>query len=67
MNKGVEKMMEARKERGLRQYELADVTKINRNTIASSEAGINTPSVATAKTLAMHLEFDWTLFFEEGD
>ena len=65
MNKGVKKLIESRKKLGLTQEELSEKTSINRNTIASIEAGINTPSIAKAKILAKFLNFDWTLFYEE--
>lgn len=67
MNKGVEKMITERKKLGLTQYELADKTKIKRSTIACIEAGINRPTVETAKVIANCLGIDWTLFFEEED
>lgn len=65
MNKGVKKLIESRKKLNLTQEELSEKTSINRNTIASIEAGINRPSIATAKVLAKFLNFDWTLFYEE--
>lgn len=65
MNKGVKKLIESRKELNLTQKELAQKTGIRRPTIASIEAGINRPSIATAKVLAKFLNFDWTLFYEE--
>ena len=65
MNKGTNALIEARKNLGLTQGELAEKTGINRSTIACIEAGINTPSISTAKILAKFLNFDWTLFYEE--
>lgn len=67
MSKGALKLIEVRKELGLTQHDLSVKTNIKRNTIASIEAGINSPSVKTAKVLGDYLNFDWTLFFEEGE
>lgn len=68
MTKGTEMMIELRKyEFRITQKELSEKTGITRTTIASIEAGINNPSVETAKVLAKFLGFDWTLFFEEGE
>lgn len=65
MNKGVKLLINTRRARFITQEELADKVGLKRSTIASIEAGINTPSVATAKLIANELNFDWTLFFEE--
>ena len=65
MNKGVEMLISLRKSKNLTQDELADKIEVKRSTIACIEAGINTPSVATAKRLGNELGFDWTLFYEE--
>ena len=65
MNPGVKKMIEARNKLGLTQYELSNKVGITRSTIASIEAGINKPSILTAKMLGNYLGFEWTLFFEE--
>jgi len=39
---------------------------ISRGAYANIELGKRNPSVPLAKKIADHLDFDWTLFFEEN-
>ena len=47
------------------QAQLAEITGIAQNTVASIETGERNPSVPTAKKIASALGFDWQKFYEE--
>lgn len=67
MNKGVRALKKYRFDKDMTQEELADKVELKRSTISSIEAGINKPSISTAKKLGNELGFDWTLFYEDED
>jgi len=50
------KIEEIRKERGLRQEELAEVLEVSRQTISSLENGRYNPSITLAFKIAKHFE-----------
>ena len=60
-------LIEARKERGMTQLDLATALGMAQSTIACYESGARKPSVSTAKYIASFFEKPWTLFFDEGD
>ncbi len=55
-----------RKDRNLKQQEVAESANISRQGYSFIETGERTPTVATAKKIAEVLGFDWTEFFKEG-
>ena len=59
-------LIELRKERGLSQYQLADLVGISRSHYTTIESGLRTPSGRTAKKIADVLGFDMALFYEEN-
>ncbi|MEZ0482610.1 helix-turn-helix transcriptional regulator [Planococcus sp. SSTMD024] len=54
-----------RNNKGLTQLEVAKKAGIKRPNYTMIETGQRKPSVATAKSIASALGFDWTIFFEE--
>lgn len=60
-------LKEIRKGANLTQVKLADACDCERSIIGKIENGSATPSVRLAKKIAKVLNFDWTLFYEEGE
>ncbi len=60
-------LLEARKERGLSQAEVACKAGINAASYCNIETGKRNPSVKLAQKLGRVLSFAWTEFFEEPD
>ena len=56
-----------RKGANLTQKQLAIKCDCERSTIGKIETGTINPSVRLAKKSAKGLNFDWTLFYEEGE
>lgn len=54
-----------RKEKDMKQQQVADSANISRQGYSFIESGERTPSVPTAKKIAEVLGFDWTEFFRE--
>ena len=61
----MEGMKRLRKEKGLSQQELADLTGVSQKMVYLVEMGQRRPSVDLAKKIAKVLEFDWTKFYED--
>lgn len=59
-------LIKLRKERGLSQYQLADMVGISRSYYSEIEVGAKTPGGRTAKKLADFLGFDMDVFYEEN-
>lgn len=57
-------LIELRKEKNMKQREVAEMTKFSRPQYANIELGIRNPSVHGAKQLGLILGFDWTRIFE---
>ena len=53
-----------RKEKNLRQTEVARAAKISQPSYHNIEYGNRRPSVETAKRIAECLDFEWTKFFQ---
>lgn len=53
-----------RLEKKLTQQNVADRSEIERSYYTMIEKGNRTPSVQVAKTIALVIGFDWTIFFE---
>lgn len=54
-----------RKKLGLTQQEVADKSDIDRAYLSLIETGKRSPSVVVAKRLALTLQVDWTIFFDQ--
>jgi len=54
-----------RKNAGLTQSALSNLTKIGITSINKYELGIRNPNYSNAKKLAEILKFDWTKFYED--
>lgn len=57
-------LIDARRKLNLTHQEVADAAGIKRQYFGMIENGERTPSVATAKRIAVILKVDWTIFFE---
>lgn len=57
-------LKEIRNEKGFTQQYVADNANIERSYYTMIEAGVRTPSVQVAKSIAGVIGFDWTIFFE---
>ncbi|RJS59176.1 helix-turn-helix transcriptional regulator [Bacillus sp. PK3_68] len=57
-------LVEKRNEKELSHQEIADLVGIDRSYYTKIENGLR-PSVKVAKSIANHLDFDWTLFFND--
>lgn len=57
-------LKELRLNKGLTQQNVADRSAIERSYYTMIEAGNRTPSVQVAKSIALVIGFDWTIFFE---
>lgn len=53
-----------RKERNLKQSDVAELCNLNRSFYTYIELGVRTPSVKRAKKLGLVLEFEWTKIYE---
>lgn len=60
-------LLEIRLKKQLTQAAIAKKAKITRTYYTQIENGGRRPSVDVARRIAEHLEFDWTLFFNETD
>ncbi len=56
--------IEARKEKGMTQGDVADKARMTRASYCNIELGKRVPSVKLAKRIATVLDVDWTKFFE---
>lgn len=63
----MEWLKEIRRRKGLTQEEIAEQALIRQPSYCNIEKGRRKPTTNTAKRIATILEFDWTLFFEEGN
>ena len=54
-----------RKKLGLTQQDVADKSDIDRAYLSLIETGKRSPSVVVAKRLALTLQVDWTIFFDQ--
>jgi len=63
------RLKEARKEKGWSQTDLAKEVRVSQNTISSIETGQYCPSAKLAKILCMVLdkEFEWLFYFPEEE
>ncbi len=57
-------LVQARKDRGMTQQDVADRCGITRQMVSAIERGRTLPSVPVAKAIASVLEIHWTKFFE---
>lgn len=58
-------LIQRRKHLGLSHQDVAKKVGIDRSYYTKIENGL-TPSVRVAKALGNHLDFDWTIFFEDN-
>ena len=61
----LEWIIQMRKETGLSQYKMAELSGISQSFYAAIETGRRSPSIKVAKRIAEVLGFEWTLFFED--
>lgn len=52
---------------GYNQEEIANLSGISRSYYTLIELGRKTPTVKVAKSIATHLKFNWTLFYEDEE
>ncbi|VDG98865.1 Predicted transcriptional regulator [Lysinibacillus sphaericus] len=57
-------LKELRNSKKLTQQSVADRSDIERSYYTMIESGKRTPSVQVAKSIALVIGFDWTIFFE---
>ncbi len=58
-------VIQARKNKGYTQKNVADMAKITEEYISLIESGKRKPSVKVAKKLGAILDIQWTIFFEK--
>lgn len=58
-------LKELRTQKGISQKELADKCDVVRQTISNIECGMTKPSVELAKKMAVVLDVEWTIFFDD--
>ena len=58
-------LKELRINKALTQQSVADRSEIERSYYTMIENGNRTPSVAVAKSIALVIGFDWTIFFDK--
>jgi len=56
-----------RESKKMTQQEIANLAGVDISMISKIESGLRRPSVELAKKIAKVLDFDWTLFYREGD
>lgn len=56
-----------REQKGMSQKSVAEKVEISQPSYCNIENGERSPSVATAKRIAVVLDFDWTRFFEDEE
>lgn len=58
-------LIEARKNRNMTTYEVAERASISQSAYSQLETGRRAPSISMAKKIASVLLFDWTAFFRD--
>ena len=60
-------LLKVRRQKGMTQQAVEDITGIDTATLSLYENGLRTPSVENAKKLSSALDFDWVKLYEDDD